>query len=98
MSSPDKMPQLPGMEPAQHQREDFEKITITGRIVPPDLPRAIRFEQATNSGFLPAIWLPRSQIRLAEAINTPNLLISSNDNFKSVTMPRWLAREKGIIK
>lgn len=63
-----------------------ELIDVTMHVHPPGTSLAIR---ASNDGDdKNAVWLPRSQIEMEP---------TSNPNIFEITMPTWLARDKGLI-
>ena len=60
-------------------------IDIFGR-VHAETERAVRFSETGDDK--DAVWLPRSQIEIEPA---------SKAGYVTVTMPEWLAQEKGLI-
>ena len=57
-------------------------IDITGELAGGETEKAVLFHDGTRS-----VWLPRSQIEIAPADN----------GLVEVTMPEWLAQQKGLI-
>ena len=57
-------------------------IDITGELAGAETEKALLFNDGARS-----VWLPRSQIEISEADN----------GLVEVTMPEWLALEKGLI-
>ena len=85
---------LPGTERTARERGDVRPVSIVGMMLPGSNRWQIRFQPLGKP--MIAI-LPRDRVGVSEAISQSDCVVSSDPPFCVVTMPRWMAENRGMV-